>query len=77
MSCVSLKEVVIPDSVTVIGQLAFSSCKELTTVKLPSHPLEYPDFESIHANNSAFGSCPKLSLAVRNAIKESGYTGEF
>ncbi|GMO44298.1 MAG: hypothetical protein Pg6C_06180 [Treponemataceae bacterium] len=72
--CESLKEVVIPDSVTVIGGNAFSGCKELTTVKLPSHPLKYT---LSYGENDAFRSCPKLSLAVRNAIKESGYPDEF
>ncbi|GHU05937.1 hypothetical protein FACS1894147_12600 [Spirochaetia bacterium] len=68
-SCKSLKDVVIPDSVTEMGYAAFSACPELTTVKLPSHPIKYGDF--------AFSGCSKLSLAVRKAITDSGYTGTF
>jgi hypothetical protein len=67
--CKSLKEITIPDSVVKIGRGAFAGCSELTTVKLPNHTIEY--------ENGAFANCPKLSLKVRKAIQESGYTGEF
>jgi hypothetical protein len=73
--CLSLKEVVIPDSVTEIGVTAFADCPELTTVKLPSHPVKY--LEDIIGYERAFENCPKLSLAVRKAITDSGYKGTF
>jgi hypothetical protein len=77
--CPNLKSVTIPESVIAIGRGAFSGCKELTTVKLPSHPLTYYDTygKEEEPSNDAFRDCPKLSLSMRNAIKESGYQGIF
>jgi hypothetical protein len=73
--CESLKEVIIPESVTEIETGAFMYCSELTTVKLPSHPVKYS--VNYLGGNDSFESCPKLSLAVRKAITDSGYTGQF
>jgi hypothetical protein len=72
--CTSLKEIVIPDSVTVIGDGAFNNCKELTTVKLPSHAITYEGFGT---SSYSFAGCPRLSLAERKAIQDSGYPGKF
>ena len=71
-----ITEVIIPDSVTTIGGGAFYNCEELTTVKLPSHPLKYPNGEYT-SSSQAFLNCPKLSLATRKAIEESGYKDKF
>jgi hypothetical protein len=87
-----ITEVVIPDSVTIIGEYAFLGCKELTTVKLPSHPIQYLHWSMMEnklvlgsetgygdkdGENGAFESCGKLSLATRKAIQDSGYKGGF
>jgi hypothetical protein len=48
---------------------AFDGCSELVTVKLPAHPISY--------SGNVFKGCSKLSLAVRSAIKATGYEGEF
>jgi hypothetical protein len=68
--CSELTTITIPDSVTTIGESVFRQCSELTTVKLPAHPIQY-------TAGDVFLRCPKLSLAVRKAITDSGYTGEF
>jgi hypothetical protein len=74
--CLSgIKEIVIPDSVTTIGGFAFSDCSELTSVKLPSHPIEYTAVFS--GDIRTFSNCPKLSLAIRKAIQDSGYKDGF
>jgi hypothetical protein len=73
--CTALKEVVIPDSVTKIEALAFYYCAELTSVKLSPHPIEY--IANSNGTGAAFKGCPKLSLAVRKAITDSGYQDEF
>jgi hypothetical protein len=72
VSCESLKEITIPASVTEIGPFAFSGCSELAKVTLPSHPIQYGT-----DGDPTFKNCPKLSLAVRKAITDSGYTGNF
>jgi len=90
-----ISEVIIPDSVNFIAEYAFADNKELTSVKLPSRPMQYMfwdvdekkyftskkgDAFSIDINeedHNAFQDCPKLSLATRNAIRESGYKGKF
>jgi hypothetical protein len=67
----NISEVIIPDSVISIENGAFEYCSELTTVRLPSHPIKYG------YSSTAFQNCPKLSLAARKPIQESGYTGNF
>jgi hypothetical protein len=75
--CLSLKEVSLPDSITSIGGNAFAFCSELTTVKLPSKSIKYPERKGFSGSGQAFQGCSKLSLATRNAIKETGYDGDF
>ena len=86
-----ITEVIIPDSVTVIGDQAFYFCTELTSIKFPSHPIQYmfwdydklvpPDnrewSDTADEKHMAFLGCSKLSLAARNSIQESGYKGKF
>jgi hypothetical protein len=74
-SCKSLESINIPDSVTVIGAHAFVDCVELSKVTLPSHPIEYP--LHVLGRSDAFVNCPKLSLAVRKTITDTGYKGSF
>jgi hypothetical protein len=71
--CTSLESITIPESVTYIGFSAFRGCSSLAEVKLPGHPIGYSDLSYYFA----FENCPKLSLATRKAITDSGYTGEF
>ena len=73
-----LTSITIPDSVIEIGAEAFSSCPELTMVKMPSHPIKYLDLNASKNDNNAFSYNPKLtSIAVRKAIQDTGYTGRF
>jgi hypothetical protein len=72
-NCSSLTTITIPESVTTIEEGAFYKCSELAEVKLPSHPIKYTG----DVWPSAFGECPKLSLATRKAIQDSGYKGDF
>jgi len=76
-----ISEVIIPNSVTIIGMGAFTNCEKLTSVKLPSNTIQYYDTLTNKlpdsGNVNVFKGCSKLSLAVRNKIKESGYMGEF
>jgi hypothetical protein len=69
-NCKKLTAVTIPESVTEIGEYAFSNCPELTTVNLPSHPIQY-------AGSDVFLNCPKLTLAMRKTITDTGYAGNF
>jgi hypothetical protein len=64
----TLKSVTIPDSIEQIGVQTFSDCPELTTVKIPAHPIKY-----LSRPNSSFSGCPKLSLASQVAIMDTGY----
>jgi hypothetical protein len=38
----NITELVIPESVVQIGPNAFDACRELVSVKMPSHPVDYP-----------------------------------
>jgi len=78
----AITEVIIPESVTIIGDWAFRDCKELTSVKLPSKPIQYLTFDGdkndyVAGQNYAFSGCTKLSLATRKAIQDSGYKDSF
>ena len=83
--CGKLTSLTIPDSVEVIGNEAFYYCTELTTVRIPAHPIAYASINNRSGKieernvdfNNAFGRCSKLSLAVRKAITDTGYTGKF
>ena len=55
-SCSSLSEIVIPSSVTSIGDSAFSSCSSLSEIVIPSSVTSIGD--------SAFSSCSSLSEIV-------------
>ena len=64
MHCDHLKEVVIPNSVEVIGSYAFDSLKSLRTVQLPSN------LTSIGAY--AFCNCPIEELVLPERLREIG-----
>ena len=71
LNCDNLTTVIIPNSVIEIGEGAFFDCNNLTTVNLPpSHSIQY-------VRNNAFEGCSKLTIAMRETIRGSGYTGEF
>jgi hypothetical protein len=71
----ALRSLTIPDSIVRIGGEAFKDCPELTTVKMPAHPIEYPR-TTAYEQNWAFKGCPKLSLASQTAILDTGYKSE-
>ena len=84
------KEVVIPNSVTEIGHLAFDGCRDLTSVIIPNSVTEigvYAFYEcsnltSVTIGNSvilirdlAFAFCYSLkSVTIPNSVLEMGYT---
>jgi hypothetical protein len=72
--CVNLASVTLPNSLERIKILAFYGCTSLTEVKLPSHSIVY---EPPQSGFAVFDNCPRLSLATRKAITDSGYTGGF
>jgi hypothetical protein len=74
--CEKLTSVTIPSSIEWIGEFAFNNCPLLTTVKIPAKTIQYGSSYWEKSNN-AFKNCPKLSLAVRKAITDTGYKGEF
>ena len=60
-----LKSVMIPDSVTRIGDCAFFGCKNLETITLPSNLTEIGEY--------AFYGCEKLtSIVIPNSVVEIG-----
>jgi hypothetical protein len=68
----NLMSITIPNSVEVIGGDAFAFCPLLTTVKMPAKTIKYDRFVG------AFRGNPKLTgIAVRKAITDTGYKGEF
>lgn len=77
--CENLKTVTIPASVTEIHDGAFSGCENLETVNFaPGAKIKYLPNPNYYSDRSeAFSGCPKLSLKMRQAIKDTGYTGEF
>jgi hypothetical protein len=80
--CKSLTTVTLGENVEIRG--SFKDCPELMTVNLPSK-ISYTVWngnkwlvqKEAAFLSDAFRDCPKLSLAARKAIKESGYVGEF
>ena len=75
LNCDNLTTVIIPNSVTEIGGGAFFDCNNLTTVNLPpSHSIQYV---GVDGWDYAFKGCSKLTIAMRETIRDSGYTGEF
>ena len=72
--CTKLKSAKIPESIEKIGSMAFRGCSELTTVDIPSHKILY-GYDSVFIDS--FQGCPKLTLAERKKIQDTGYTGEF
>lgn len=81
LGCKNLVSVTIPESIVKIGSGAFQSCASLTEIKLPSHSIQYGQWwDGRFEAKQMFGSfeqCPKLSIATRQAITNSGYTGTF
>jgi hypothetical protein len=74
-NCKNLTSVTIPGSIETIGNSAFASCPELTTVNIPAKAIKYP---TLSEWTGAFIGCPKLTgIAVRKAIADTGYKGEF
>jgi hypothetical protein len=61
-----------------IGEEAFADCLNLTTVKF-SGSVGYvnADGKAMKPDNDAFRNCPRLSLAQKKAIQDSGYEGRF
>ena len=61
----NIKSIVIPDSVTKIGECAFWRCEKLVSVNIPKNVTDIGD--------SAFGDCSKLSAVnIPNNITEIG-----
>jgi hypothetical protein len=67
----AITEISIPESVTVIGNGAFEGCGSLVKVTMPAHPITYGN------NPATFSDCPRLTLASRKAITDTGYTDTF
>jgi hypothetical protein len=44
-------------------------------VNINPHPIEFESYRS--GPPDTFKGCPRLSLAVRKKLTDSGYTGEF
>jgi hypothetical protein len=76
--CTALAEITIPESVTVIADKAFKGCSSLVKVTMPAHPITYGTNGPLAGNKqTAFEGCPRLTLASRKAITDTGYTGAF
>ena len=99
----NLTTITLPESLEELHYAAFLGCSSLTTVNLPRSPFHYVrsgilvpaqfrdsvireflspgsttrNFAWIDTNNDAFVGTPRLSIASRRAIQESGYTGRF
>jgi hypothetical protein len=86
-SCKKLVSVTIPASVEYIDGGAFADCPALTTVNMPAKTIKYMSLvdgrrmnfgSKGEGDNDAFRGCPKLTgIAMRKAIQDTGYTGEF
>ena len=63
---VNLKEIVIPDSVTIIGVAAFENCTNLSSITIPDSVTIIGDY--------AFENCTNLSsITIPNTIASVGY----
>jgi hypothetical protein len=70
-SCINLKSVTFPSTLTIVTGLLFSNDKALTEVNIP-------DGTEIYWEDSrTFELCSALPLKVKSKIKSSGYTGNF
>ena len=69
MECISLTSVVIPDSVTSIGSLAFRDCYSLTSVVIP---------DSVTSIGSmAFRDCTSLTIYCEATSRPSGWYSDW
>ena len=65
--CVSLTEVIIPDSVTSIGRSAFENCTALTDISIPD--------SVTYIGDSAFENCTALTdISIPDGVTEIGYS---
>jgi hypothetical protein len=82
--CKSLTTLTLGENVE-LREDVFEECAELTTVNLPSKirymERDIPSGKWVAQKEAewsgAFHNCPKLSLAARKAITDSGYKGSF
>ncbi|MDR0443828.1 MAG: leucine-rich repeat domain-containing protein [Treponema sp.] len=83
LGCANLTSVTLPESLERIYMDAFKNCASLTDIKMPSRQITYGIFISLNQKFleepyiSVFDGCPKLSLAARKAITDSGYKASF
>jgi hypothetical protein len=88
--CKNLTSVTFPRSLERVGERAFENCTSLVNVNIPSgHTIKYgvylngeftadQDYTgSLESNKKAFLGCTSLSAESKQAIKDSGYIGEF
>jgi hypothetical protein len=80
-NCPNLSSVTIGkrNAYTAIGEAAFSNCPELATVKFLG-AVKYGilgETPKLQSDNDAFRNCPRLSIAQRKTITDSGYEGRF
>ncbi|WP_191016868.1 leucine-rich repeat protein [Treponema zioleckii] len=72
---VKIEKIILPSTIKTIPCQAFKNLKKLTEVVFPKNvKIEYPNEGW---NNEAFLYCRSLGLKAKQAIKASGYTGEF
>jgi hypothetical protein len=74
--CTGITAITIPDSVTSIGGRAFANCSVLTTINLVSHPITFGTYEN-YGYGFAFEDCPRLTLASKKKLQDSGYKNSF
>ena len=70
-NCANLKTIVLPDSIELIDSLAFSQCKQLASVNIPSNP------NLTVLNTNVFSQCSALtSITIPQNVKTI-YSGVF
>jgi hypothetical protein len=74
--CTGITPITIPDSVASIGGRAFANCSVLTTINLTSHPITFGTYED-YGYGFAFEDCPRLTLASKKKLQDSGYKNSF